>query len=131
MFRSRRRQPDRRASRRYHVKDVPAEFGWYEGDRFATSPATVLDLSLGGALVLAERLPPDSAVPWFRLGVEPDLEWCQVTLLASKSSLLGPSRVRLRFHSHCPYHVFKRAIVGADLPGVEFQDPQFDPRVWR
>ncbi len=123
---------DRRSSRRYSVEKIEAELCWHDGEQHRTCSATILNLSLGGTLLLAEALPPVSETVWFRLQDEEVPEWDEAVALQARRVGSGGYLIRLKFSVHCPYDVFKRVVFQNDLRGCpERIAPDVEEWVWR
>jgi hypothetical protein len=139
---NKRRNPagDRRRAPRYETNGVPASVGWYDGTDYRTTPARLIDISLGGLSAWTQALPTVGASAWFRLGEEDTSPWVEAVVVeaaAVKVSRLfwarSRPRVRLRFVASCPYDTFKTAIEGFARE-ADYTDPFFDGvdrRTWR
>jgi hypothetical protein len=130
------RGQDRRGAPRYAARGTPAVIGWAEGDQHRTTPAILVDMSMGGLSAWVETFPPPGAAVWFRLDGESPSPWLKVSVVATGTSgrLVATRRhIRLRFLEPCTYDLFKRAVDGftreRDLSDQSYDG--FDTRYWR
>jgi hypothetical protein len=126
---------DRRNAPRYTTHGTPAVLAWAEGDQHRATPATLIDISMGGLSAWVEDFPPRGVPVWLRLDSAKPSPWLKACVVAtSNSSRLFRTRrhVRLRFLEACTYDMFKQAIDGftreQDL-GDRYEG--FDGRYWR
>lgn len=123
---------DRRDTQRYPVEQGAVRLGWYEGGQHRYASAVILDLSHGGARILADAEPPAAGSAWLRPHEDPVAEWCEIIVLQARRLRSGHFLVRLKFYAHCPYDIFKQAVVGNDLRGHPMSaSPEFEGRVWK
>lgn len=109
---------ERRTSLRYAPAEAQAWAGWWKCGRFLVTPAELINLSPGGALVLLDRRPPTSQPVWVCLGDSRPSEYAQARVLeASTGRADGPYHARLEFHTPCPPSFFSAAGRQADAPG--------------
>jgi hypothetical protein len=127
---------DRRGAPRYGTHGTAAVLSWAEEDQPRTTPATLIDVSMGGFSAWVETFPPRDVPVWFRLDDERPSPWLKASVVATiKSGCLFWTRraVRLRFLESCTYDLFKRAIEGftreIELRGQPYEG--FDSRYWR
>jgi hypothetical protein len=137
-FFSERRVPrgDRRGAPRYETHGTLAVIGWAEGDQHRTTPANLIDLSMGGCSAWVETFPPRGAPVWFRLDGAHPSPWLKVSVVATSTSgrlCWTRHRVRLRFLDSCTYDLFKRAIDGFTREHDDRNrlEEGFDSRYWR
>jgi hypothetical protein len=121
---------------RYTTQGTRAVIGWADGDQHRTTPATLIDISMGGLSAWVETFPPRGAPVWFRLEGENPTAWLKASVVATSTSgrLCWTRRhVRLRFLESCPYELFKQAIDGftreRDYSDQAYEG--FDGRSWR
>jgi len=110
---------ERRASLRFAPAEARAWAGWWKCGRFLVTPAELINLSLGGALMRLDRRPPTSQPVWVCLGEPRPLDYAQARVLeASPGAAGGPYHARLEFHTPCPPAFFSAAGRPADAPGA-------------
>jgi hypothetical protein len=103
---------DRRRACRYPIDDSPVFLGWWEGDRFRSTTALLIDLSMHGASVVAQEAPKDGPV-WLCPCHSSPSAWAEGTTVAvgrdKKRSLFRKRwhRLRLEFSGPCSYELFK------------------------
>ena len=126
---------DRRHAQRYATSGTSGIIGWSEGDEQRTTPATLIDISLGGCAAHVTIFPPTESPVWVRLVSLPSSPWIEASVVATvkRGSFAWTKRlVRLRFVEGCPYDVFKAAIDGfsreVQLP--DFEAKGFSIRDW-
>jgi hypothetical protein len=106
---------ERRSVCRYSVVQKEAWIGWWEGQAFQNTGATIIDISLRGALLTVESFPPKDQPLWFcPPGVAASDEWIEVKLIGVKKKLFGPREVRVAFRKVFPYEIFKAVVYGPD-----------------
>jgi hypothetical protein len=119
---------DRRLAVRYGVRHPNIQIAWMrEGER-EECRGMISDVSVGGALLLTDELPPAGAAMWIRLDALADCDWIEVMGLDARRGVLGPHRVRVAFGNGCPYAVFRTAVWGrlrADFNGAS--QPVWEP----
>lgn len=119
----------RRRSTRYQPVDDRLWLGWTQGDQFRTSLALLLDVSLTGALLVADEVPKESTPAWICLQSAGQTDWVKGRVLGVIRTWLGPHKVRLVFEGTCPYAFFKAAVYGPDAeiprgPGDDDDTPK-------
>jgi hypothetical protein len=109
---------ERRSATRYVASNPPAFLGWYEGDRYCSTPVKVIDLSMGGILVEVEVFPPSKGEVWLSLVGQKPSQWVEVSIVQRSREwqhLKLRRRLRLKFLASCPYEFFEVAIEGFNL----------------
>jgi hypothetical protein len=120
-----RKAGERRQAERYRPVDDRVWLGWGQAEAFKTSPALLLDVSLRGALVVADEVPKEGTPAWICLQSGTESEWVKGRVLGVMRTWRGPHKVRLVFEGSCPYSFFKAAVYGpdAELPPPAQDDP--------
>lgn len=108
---------DRRITQRYSVERGEVKLGWHESHQHRFASAVILDLSHKGARILADARPPMDGSAWLRPHEDSASEWSEVLVLEARRLRTGHFLVRLKFLAHCPYDIFKQAVIGNDLHG--------------
>jgi hypothetical protein len=127
---------DRRAAPRYATGGTSALIGWAEGEAHRTTPARLIDISMGGFSAWVEEFPPRGVAVWFRLEGENPSPWIKASVVKTiKSGYLFWTRrqARFRFLEACPYELFKDAIEGFSQH-IQYSDQVFEGfngRYWR
>lgn len=103
---------NRRQFERYASAEDQAWIGWWEGRIYRKSPATLLDISQGGAKLVAESSPPRRATIWICLDGPMRTEWVEAEALEVTRLRDGSARVRVAFREICPYTFFEVAVHG-------------------
>jgi hypothetical protein len=93
-------KPERRQSLRHRLRDAPGLLEWCEGNEQITCGMKMIDISAGGAAVLADRGPPLDQPVWIRLasgalGSEP----LQARVVSTSADPTGKQLVRMQFTS--------------------------------
>jgi hypothetical protein len=133
---NRRAASERRGAPRYVTGGTPALIGWAEGEAHRTTPARLIDISMGGFSAWVEEFPPRGVAVWFRLEGENPWPWIKATVVKTITSgyLFWTRRqARFRFLEPCPYDLFKEAIEGFTKE-VQYSDEIFEgfnSRHWR
>ena len=102
---------ERRESPRYRAVEEEAWLGRQVGDAFQTCRALILNVSLRGALIVADEV-PETAKVWICLNGSAPTEWVEARVVGVVRSRRGPHRLRLAFETNCPYEFFKTAVYG-------------------
>jgi hypothetical protein len=127
---------DRRGAPRYLTRGTRAVIGWADGDQHRTTPATLIDISMGGFSAWVETFPPRGVPVWLRLDGATPSPWLRACVVATSNAcrlFRTRRRVRLRFLEACTYDLFKRAIDGftREHDHRNPSDEGFDGRYWR
>jgi hypothetical protein len=127
---------DRRSAPRYLTQGPAALIGWSEGEKNCTTPAALIDISMGGFSAWVGAFPPRGVPVWLRLeGENPSAQLKASVIETIKSGCLlwTRRRVRFRFLETCSYEFFKAAIEGftheVHYPKHFYEG--FDSRHWR
>jgi hypothetical protein len=107
---------DRRQSERFSASEDQAWVGWWEGRLFRKSPATLINISQGGAMIVAGVAPPRRATAWVCLEGPNRSEWVEGMAIEVTKLDDGTASVRLAFRELCPYSFFEVAIYGPPSP---------------
>jgi hypothetical protein len=118
---------DRRSAHRHPALFGRAWLGWREGGEFLGTPAFVLDISVGGCLVAAEKEPPTRGAVLIRLDGPILPVWYEAKVVEVRGIEAAIRAVRLIFADSCPYELFMAVAYGQanrdassrqpDLPG--------------
>jgi hypothetical protein len=106
---------DRRLSVRHPSRGTAAVIGWGEGDAHRTTPASLIDISMGGFSAWVETSPPRGGPVWLRLDGDDTSPWLKASVVTTaRTGCLFWTRLRVsfRFLESCPYDLFKGAIQG-------------------
>jgi hypothetical protein len=116
---------ERRSVCRYSVVQHTAWLGWWVGQEFTSTPAQVVDISLRGALLTVDALPPNEPVLWLSApGAPADDEWLEAKQVAATKRFFGPRQVRISFSKVFPYDVFKALVYGPDKSQANWLTPE-------
>ena len=91
---------ERRQAVRYPLRDAHGKLSWSEGSERVTCEMTVVNISGGGAAVLADSAPPANQTVWFYL--QNRIVWMESVesqLVATSTDPSGKHLVRVRFKS--------------------------------
>jgi hypothetical protein len=102
-----------------------AWLGWWENERFQTTPAGILDLSLRGCQMTVDQSPATKTLVWFcpsgtgtgASATATSSDWIEAKLIDSHKRLFGPRIVRIVFRRSFPYDVFKAIVYGRERSG--------------
>lgn len=103
-------QEERRRTPRYKAADTPALLGWTHGDAFRTCPATLINISRDGALVVAHGWPPIEESVWLSVEGQVPTDWLEATVVGPMELREGLPRLRLSFREPCPLPFLETAI---------------------
>ncbi len=105
---------ERRRACRYTVVNDQAWLGWWAGQAFVNTPARILDISLCGARMTVETVPPSDLDVWFcPNGVNPP-EWREAKQVPAKKRIFESREVRITFRKIFPYEMFKALVYGIE-----------------
>jgi len=118
------------------AQGTAAVIGWAEGEEHRTTPATLIDISLGGFAATVETFPPPGKTVWLRLDGDSPSSWVKAAVIETITTGFfrwARRRVRLRFLEGCPYDFFKAAIEGFSHQIAYPDDPDdvFHDKKWR
>jgi hypothetical protein len=106
---------ERRSVCRYSVVQDSAWIGWWEGQTYQTTAAKIIDISLRGALLHVDTLPPKEHAVWFcPPGITANDEWIEVKTINLRKRLFGAREMRVAFRKVFPYEIFKAVVYGPD-----------------
>src|ERR1700691_5509681 len=74
---------DRRTAPRYPTSNTSVVIGWSEGDERRTTPATLIDISLGGCSAHVTIFPPRDGPVWVHLVSLPSSPWIGAIVVAT------------------------------------------------
>ena len=103
---------NRRQSERFPVAQDQAWIGWWEGQLYRKSPAVLVDISSGGAKLIASYPPPLRSTIWICVVGRHETEWVEATSIAVVRSNDGSAEVRVSFQGACPHAFFEVAVYG-------------------
>lgn len=103
---------DRRLHERHTTAEDQAWLGWWEGRVYRKSPSTLLDISHGGAKLIAEFAPPRRSTVWICLDGPRRTEWVEAEALQVNRLQDQTAEVRVSFREVCPYSFFEVAVYG-------------------
>ena len=91
---------ERRRSPRHRLRNAPGTLNWHEGDAPVTCAMTMVDISGGGAAVLAERAPLVNQALWIRLDSgDGRRERLEARVVSTSAETSGKFIVRMQFTS--------------------------------
>jgi c-di-GMP-binding flagellar brake protein YcgR len=106
---------ERRTWQRYPARETRATLFWDEPDVRRAIQGELLNISGGGAAIIAEAAPPDDRPVWLGLGKDPlPINGIEARLVIFSLDPSGLTVVRLRFIDPCPMELFELAIQGPD-----------------
>jgi hypothetical protein len=105
---------NRRESDRQSVVVNRARLEWWEKDAAYESPATLVNISQGGALLIAENPPPVDQQVWLRFEEPTTTDWVKARVVRNDSS----PTTGLAFPQPCPYDFYMAAVLGFNLDGL-------------
>lgn len=118
---------ERRSVCRYSVVQENAWIGWWEGQTYQTAAAKIIDISLRGALLHVDTLPPKDLPIWFcPPGITANDEWIEVKTINLRKRLFGAREIRVAFRKVFPYEIFKAVVYGMDSL-QDFKSPAWQP----
>lgn len=120
---------DRRGSPRYPVVENRGQLAWMEGEQVRMCAVRVLNISQGGAEIIAEGSPGLNRRAWLRLAAPSETEWVEGRVTRIKKGCT----IGLMFSNSCLYALFKAATHGTilDEAGISYENaPEFDSRYW-
>ncbi|MHC5536980.1 PilZ domain-containing protein [Singulisphaera rosea] len=102
---------DRRSMPRHPAHDMEIWVGWKRKEEaFFASPARLVNISRGGALVSVTEPPPQGEMAWLYLGESDPTDCLQANVLEIKRTREGGSFARLAFGEPCPHKFFEAAV---------------------
>lgn len=120
---------DRRVAPRYPVVENRGQLAWNDKGQDRYCFVRVLNISQGGAEVVAEQVPVLGGPVWLRLASPSETGWVEGRVVRVKRGKV----IGLKFDAACSYDLFKTATHGRtlDTPGILYNAPEFDGRYWR
>jgi hypothetical protein len=112
---------NRRQTERYAVAQDQAWIGWWEGRLYRKSPAVLIDISSGGAKLIAKYPPPRRSTIWICVAGQHQTEWVEGTSLDVLHAQDGSAEVRVSFRDVCPYAFFEVVVYGVGNGTEEFK----------
>lgn len=109
-------EANRRQHERYPTAEDQAWLGWWEGRTYRRSPATLIDISQGGAKIIAEIAPPRRSTVWICLDGPRRTEWVEAEVIEVIRLRDNTAEVRMAFREICPYTFFEVAVYGHSEP---------------
>ncbi len=106
---------ERRRNTRYAAALEEAWIGWWEEGRFVESPARLVNVSSGGALVEAEHAPRVRKSVWICLVAPERTGWVEGLVLDARNTPEGVRHVRIRFREVCPYAFLDLSVSGGSV----------------
>jgi hypothetical protein len=103
---------NRRQTERFAPAGDQAWLGWWEGQTYRKSPATLIDISEGGVKLIAANAPPRRSTSWICLEGVHRTEWVEAEVLEVLRRPDGSAQVRMVFRELCPYSFFEVAVYG-------------------
>jgi hypothetical protein len=104
---------ERRRTARHRAGENRARLEWAEGGEFRHAEGRLIDLSQGGARVVADVPPLVGRPVWFRLEEPVETGWISAQVIRVSQSL----DAGLKFSSYCPDNLF-RATTGSGLESI-------------
>src|SRR5262245_37036427 len=115
------RPAERYDERRRACRHAPIQrqvwLGWLEGSMFRVTPARLMDISMKGARLLADKSPAVGQRIWFCPPGEPPPERVEAALVRVRKQLFRPREVRIIFLAPLPYETFKDIVFGPGALG--------------
>jgi hypothetical protein len=106
--------PDSRTSPRRSVLENRTRLEWCEGGEVYESAARLINLSEGGALLIAESPPPLGHVVWCRLEAPTPTDWIRANVIRQ-----GDAReIGLSFPASCPDDFTLAATLGLNFDSL-------------
>lgn len=101
---------ERRVMPRHKATAYQICLGWRRGNEaHFSSPARLVNISRGGALILVADPPPEGHAAWICLG-EPEPSACLEAVVLEVRSAKRTCTVRLEFREPCPHDFFESAV---------------------
>jgi hypothetical protein len=115
---------DKRRVCRYRVLLQDALLGWWEQEKFVSTPARLINLSTSGCLIELPRTPerakgePGWICP---LGLS-QAQWIEGVVVSVKKPLLKNCRIGISFRAHVTFESFKTLVYGSGNLGEAVAD---------
>jgi len=114
---------DRRTARRQTATVGRAWLGWREGGEFLVKPTFMLDISLGGCLMVAHAEPPLHQTVLIRLDGPLLPVWFEARVSEVRGAEGAVRAVRLIFPDSCRYELFMAVAYGRADRDVSSRQP--------
>jgi PilZ domain-containing protein len=113
LWESVRKSKDRRMAPRYSPnEEVRVCVAWRNGEEYQYVAARIGNVSVSGALLLADGTPPADQPLWVRLDDPSSAEWVAAELIEARREARDRHVLRLAFRDGCPYAFFKASVNG-------------------
>lgn len=103
---------NRRGTRRHAVIEHEVWVGWWTNDSFGAINGRLINISLGGALVVLAHRPPRKKAVWIYKETGPSLTSIHGEVAGHTPAPGGQFAVRLRFASPCPTALSQAVVCG-------------------
>ena len=104
---------DRRIMPRHPATEYAIWLGWWRGEQeFFTTPARLVNISRGGALITTIDPPPERHTVWICHGSPEPTECIKAKVLRVSRVLRRECALRLAFPEPCPHGFFEAAVCG-------------------
>ncbi len=103
---------ERRAEARYDVPTCCSWLGWRTWRGFKMRDSLIINISLGGALIFLDEVPPTRGKLWLYLETPRQKTVIPAKVCEIRQTRLGQAAVRLAFFRRCPYDIFEAAVCG-------------------
>ena len=109
---------DCRTSARHATVENRARLEWWEGNQIHESDAQLVNISDGGALLIAESPPPLHQAVWCRLSEPTPTDWIKASVVRHGE----PREIGLSFPASCPFDFILTTTLGLTFDYL-FQGP--------
>jgi PilZ domain len=106
--------PNSRTSPRHTALENYARLEWWQGDRVYDSPARLVNISEGGALLIVEKSPPLEQTIWCRLEEPTPTDWIRANVVRHGD----PREIALTFPASCPFDFSLAATLGLNFDSL-------------
>jgi hypothetical protein len=114
---------ERRRGQRFEAVVKTAILGWWVGKESHIRPAHLVNISRGGALLLAAEVPREMERASFALSSDRENRWISGTAIGSALDASGEYLLHFKFDLTCPDAVFGLALGLAASGGPHGPDP--------
>jgi hypothetical protein len=115
---------DRRGSVRYAARNVRVSVCWQPDEIQESCLGTLVDISMGGALLEVDGNPPLDGHMWIRLEQDQHSEWVEVKCLSTLPKTNDKLVLRVAFQDGCPYSLFRTVVWGNSPLGSADEEPE-------
>jgi hypothetical protein len=105
---------DQRSGERLPAVRNRTRLEWWTKQKPHETSARLVNISEGGALLVAEEAPPLKQDVWLRLEEPTPTDWIKATVLRRGE----PDETVLSFPEGCPYDFYMAAVFGFNLDGL-------------